>query len=121
MATDTLVISIWLVDPVGGELVDWPEDTDDAYICNKNILEIALQSISKSKNCRLLKEILESLPDAWISHSQLGAIENELQTAIALASRVHSENSELLRRSYEKILKACRFARSLDSAGIYIG
>ena len=109
---DTYIISIWLVDPVGGEFVNWPENVEDGCLSDARNLKIALMTSANSGPC--LVDIGNHLPEVWIAHEQLESAMRELEVAL-------SARDGEFRTSYEKMLKACQFAHSVDTAGVYIG
>lgn len=109
---DTYIISIWLVDPVGGEFVDWPENLDDG--CLSNASDLKNELTTEATFGPSLVNIGNNLPNVWIAHEQLESVIRELGVALINRdsySRIH----------YEKILSACRFAQSIETAGVYIG
>ncbi len=109
---NTYIISVWLVDPVGGEFVDWPENVEDGCLLNASDLKDSLTTEADFGPC--LVDIGNNLPSAWIAHEQLESVMRELEGALLTSD---SES----RMRFEKILKACRFAHSIATAGVYIG
>jgi hypothetical protein len=122
---ELLIVSVWLVDPIGGTFVDWPPVLEDGCLYSPSQLqEVLCSDVLRKHGCHTLASLGASLPDAWISHEELSDLEDDLLTASRLAEEVaHCVGIPLERfiGSLEKLSKACQFAGPLDGAGIYVG
>lgn len=106
-----LIISVWLVDPIGGEFVNWPDDLDDGLA---GFPENWSNPLFANVGCQRLPKL--AMDNLWVPHCELADFEAECQSAIEAAGC-----KSPLARAMQNLLKATRFARSHPEAGVYVG
>jgi len=121
MAAEPLVISIWQVDPVGGTYVDWPaKDDETAYIKIPDQFKSMLScSEIRENGWKQLVSIGEKLPDVWVPHEVLEAVDSEL-SLLAAWSGIEDYSPEI-RSEIKNIQNACQFALTIPDGGVCIG
>ena len=123
MRNDILLLSIWRVDPIGGEFVDWPEDPTKAELCSEREFMGVLGA--KLQGYRILSKIISQLPGAWIPHADLIECEQEcssfLQENATEIEQKLVDAQKPLTGNIKKLRDAIIVALEIPNAGVHIG
>ena len=118
------VISIWLVDPVGGIFVDWPPNTDDAYIYDQTLIPRALAThTARTLGLPILNTLDDPNSTFWVPHDQLAALLGECANIASASASIASEAEipvDDLNLNFNRIRSAANHAMSIQDAGVCI-
>jgi len=113
----SMIISIWLVDPVAGTFVDWPENLDLALAGSEQLWK---ENLSLFTDHNLLFEIGNtSPPGAWHSEAQLAGLLDQCEQRLATLPTTGTVSA--IRKCVNNILLAVQHAQAIPDAGVYIG
>lgn len=124
---ECVVISVWVVDPIGGSFVDWPEELKmERAVLHQavKVRELLCSDEVSNHGLELLWEFGQQLPGAWISHEQLKAFRAELYAFGQIAEEVldkYRMPEGIVSEWIDKLNEACEFATLVDEAGIHVG
>ena len=121
------IISIWLVDPVGGTWVDWPTEAnvDEGTFTPESWDAILWQSAALRKhNFPVLSQLSDdNLPFLWCGHDSLQQLETDCHNANTNAQEISHECHVSIDEFYcyiNRLLIATRFARTVKDAGVCV-
>ena len=118
------IISIWLVDPVGGTFVDWPPNPDAAEFGDESLMPRVFASPAmRSLSLPLLAAFGQSSPSFWVAHDELDALVAECTTfsdqCNSIATDIDVPTSDLS-LYIDRLRLAATHAMSIPEAGVCI-
>ena len=118
------IISIWLVDPVGGTFVDWPANAVDADFGPEPLIaRVFGSSAVRSLALPTLNTLTDPNATFWVPHDQIDTLIAECDSVIRDCNLIAAETDVLpddLTLYITRLRSAANHAMSIPDAGVCI-
>jgi hypothetical protein len=118
-----VILSIWKVDPIGGEFVKWPENLDDAMLKVSRDIHGRWLAECGAYSVAVLRNAFKKYPGGWTAHDELSDCDIECGQVLSgdipiLGIAKHDRENVLA--DLEKIRNAITVAMSIPEAGLCV-